>query len=249
MLQSIFATKLGMTQAWDSKGHRLAVTKCKVTPNVIVEKQNLKNQDEANQPMYIIGFGKKKLKNMTKPLKNKLEKSGFSFGVSCMEGILATSQEELNPGQVISVNQVLKVGDVVNVKAISKGRGFAGAMKRHGFHGGPRTHGQSDRARAVGSIGAGTTPGRVYKGKKMPGHYGVETKTIRNLVVIHIDAETGEVWLNGPVPGYKSADIRISPNGETKEIKLDLKASGIQLKEEKTAETEKVEEVEEKKEA
>jgi large subunit ribosomal protein L3 len=100
-------------------------------------------------------------------------------------------------------------------------------MKRHGFHGGPATHGQSDRARAVGSIGQRTTPGRVWVGKKMPGHYGDEAKTVLGLVVVHIDPTTKEVWLSGPVPGSISSQVRITKTGQTKQVELDLSASGI----------------------
>lgn len=230
MLQSIFATKIGMTQVWDTKGHRFAVTKCKFTPNVVLGIQN-QNSDKLHQDqsakMYIIGYGQKKLKNVSKPLQTKIKQSGFSFGVSKMKGVFSTSETELSAGTVIGVDQVVKVGDVVAVRGVSRGRGFAGGVKRYGFHGGPKTHGQSDRERAIGSIAAGTTPGHIFKGKRMPGHYGVETITVKGLIVLHIDNENQEIWLSGPVPGSKSCLVQISPIGENQEVKLDLKASNI----------------------
>ena len=122
----------------------------------------------------------------------------------------------------------MNVGDVVKVTGISKGKGFAGGMKRHNFSGGPRTHGQRDRDRAIGSIGAMTDPGRVFKGKKMPGHMGVEQKTVTNLVIAHIDSEANEVWVTGPAPGHKGSVARISRSGQTKDLQLDEKASGIE---------------------
>lgn len=247
MLQSIFATKLGMTQVWDKTGKRWAVTKCKVSENVILGKQDPRTEN--TNPMYLIGFGKKKLKNMNKPLKKIVEKSGFSFGVKQIRGVAATADSETTPevGSVVTAEQVLHVGDIVKVQGTSKGRGFAGAMKRYGFHGGPRTHGQSDRARAVGSIGSGTTPGRVWKGKKMPGHYGVETKTVTGLIVLHIDEANQEVWLSGPVPGSRTSVIKISPVGKSKQVELDTKASGISIKVEEPAQAEPTQEkVEEK---
>ena len=143
---------------------------------------------------------------------------------------VAASNEDENAvksGDTITVEQVLEVGDVVKVQGTTKGRGFAGGIKRHGFSGGPKTHGQSDRERAVGSIGAGTSPGRVWKGKKMPGHYGVDTQTVRGLTVVHVDAENQEVWLSGPVPGHLKALVRIEKLGTNKKIELDKKASGI----------------------
>jgi large subunit ribosomal protein L3 len=217
-----------MSQAWDKTGKRLCVTRCKVGSNVVLATQ------PQNPNQYLIGFGTKKLKNMTKPLRTIVEKSGFSSGVTQIRGVNVTPDqsdqaETIKPGTLIKAEEVLKVGDVVSVQGTSKGRGFAGAMKRHGFHGGPATHGQSDRARAVGSIGAGTTPGKVLKGKKMPGHYGTDTKTVSGLVVLHIDTDSQEVWLSGPVPGSLTSAVKISPIGKTKSIELDADASGIVL--------------------
>jgi len=225
MVSTVFATKLGMSQAWTTAGKRMPVTKCRVQNNVIVRSQAY----SADQTILEIGFGDKKLKNMKKPLRSRLEKSGFSVGVANMAGVKVGSDVDVASmiGSSISVQDVLQIGDIVKVQGTTKGRGFAGAMKRHGFHGGPKTHGQSDRARAVGSIGAGTYPGRVWKGKKMPGHYGVDTMTVKNLVVVHIDEATQEVWLNGPVPGSITSMIRIEKTGESKNFELDKKASGI----------------------
>lgn len=236
MLTDFFATKLGMTQAWTTSGKRLAITRCKAEdmPVVSVRTLNVINKQLQEKPVMEvqiaeIGVGRKKLANMTKPLRQKVSKSGFSFGFEKLKGIKMPVNEEssLEAGQSISIDQVLNVGDVVHVQGISKGKGFAGAMKRHNFHGGPATHGQSDRARAVGSIGAGTTPGRVFVGKKMPGHMGTDNQTVKGLVVVHIDQDTKEVWLSGPVPGVVTSQVRIRKTGEQKTVDLDKKASGI----------------------
>jgi large subunit ribosomal protein L3 len=241
MLRDFFVTKVGMTQAWTRNGRRLAVTRCQVTPNLVVGTQVTKvvdrqSKDKHTVPATIleIGYGTKKLKNVAKPLRSRLEKSGFSFGIRHLRGtrlqLNGDSQSQADipaVGSMITVNQVLEIGDVVHVQGVTKGKGFTGAMKRHGFHGGPATHGQSDRARAVGSIGAGTTPGKVWKGKKMPGHSGVETKTVTGLVVIHLDPVTGEVWLSGPVPGHINSSLRISKTGSKKDISIDFNASGL----------------------
>lgn len=234
MLNSVFATKLGMTQAWTTSGKRVAVTRCKVDAMSVVGQQP---SPDLNQQILEIGYGQKKLKNMAKPLRSKLEKGGFSFGVRQIRGLkVEVSEEQAAPsvGSSLELQKVLTVGDVVKVQAVSKGRGFAGAMKRHGFKGGPKTHGQSDRARAVGSIGAGTTPGRVLKGKRMPGHFGTETKTIAGLVVLYINPDTSEVWLSGPVPGFASSIMTINKTGENRSVELDLKASGIEVKAEES---------------
>lgn len=229
MLDAIFATKLGMTQAWSKNGKRLAVTKCKVDPNFIVGQLETSVTDKSTrlwkkQPQTIleVGYGAKKLKNMSKPLRSRLEKSGFTLGVAQIQGVAYDTPAEspLKVGDSLLLEQVLAVGDVVKIQGVTKGRGFAGAMKRHGFHGGPKTHGQSDRARAVGSIGAGTTPGHVVKGKRMPGRYGTDTKTIYGLVVLHIDPQNQELWLSGPVPGFNSSLLRIEKTGKKKAVEL-----------------------------
>ncbi|MCB9813063.1 MAG: 50S ribosomal protein L3 [Pseudomonadales bacterium] len=245
MILDIFATKSGMTQAWSTSGKRFAVTLCKVSNMPVIGKQDVEVLDKNSKSRQTntcsileIGFGKKKLKNMTKPLKTKMEKGGFSFGIKSIKGVRVcddkfkpSTETEIKVGDNITIDQVLEVGDVVKAQGISKGRGFAGAMKRHGFHGGPKTHGQSDRSRAVGSIGAGTTPGRVWKGKKMPGHYGVETKSVTGLVVLHIDHENGEIWLSGPIPGSLMSGVKITKMGKKKNIEIDYKASNIEVKE------------------
>lgn len=236
MLDAIFATKLGMTQAWSKSGKRLAVTKCRADDNLIVGQRTTTVTDKSSrtwnaQPHTLleVGFGAKKQSNMKKPLRERLKKSGFSFGVKQIKGVRyeVPNESPLTTGDFVSLSQVLSVGDVVKVQGVSKGRGFAGAMKRHGFHGGPATHGQSDRERAVGSIGAGTTPGRVWKGKKMPGHYGVETKTVHGLIVLHIDPETKELWLSGPVPGFNTSIIKIQKTGEKRPVELNVASLGL----------------------
>jgi len=232
MLNTIFATKVEMSQAWSEDGKRLPITKLKVSDNVVLSKKE--TQDK--QVTVEIGYGQKKLKNVAKPLRAKIAKSGFSFGVKQVEGVKLATQEEgetvIEAGQTLALTDVLAIGDVVEIQGSTKGRGFAGAIKRHGFHGGPKTHGQSDRARAVGSIGSGTTPGRVWKGKRMPGRYGCDTKTVSGLVVVYIDQKSNEVWVNGPVPGYRSSTVRISKTGINKEIKLNLGMLGLAIQSE-----------------
>ncbi len=220
MLNTIFATKVGMSQAWSEDGKRLPITKLQVADNIVLSKKVTQDALTTIE----VGYGNKKLKNVQKPLREQIKKSGFSFGVKQIKGVKATiaegSEDALAAGTTLNVSDILTVGDVVTVQGTTKGRGFAGAMKRHGFHGGPKTHGQSDRARAVGSIGSGTTPGRVWHGKRMPGHYGVETKTVSGLVVVHIDADKKEVWLSGPVPGFRTSTVAITKTGVSKDIKL-----------------------------
>jgi large subunit ribosomal protein L3 len=223
MLSTVFATKIGMTQAWTTAGKRVPVTRCKFVPNIVVGTQ----PSPTEETILEVGYGAKKLKNMPKPQRAQLEKMNVSQGVQRVQGVrVAPSENELpQVGSSIAVETILTVGDVVQVQGTSKGKGFAGAMKRHGFSGAQITHGQSDRQRAVGSIGAGTIPGRVFKGKRMPGHMGDVTKTVSGLVVIHVDPTTQEVWLSGPVPGAASGFVRIVKTGKTKQLDI-IKPAG-----------------------
>ncbi|MCL4208214.1 50S ribosomal protein L3 [Patescibacteria group bacterium] len=225
MLNQVFATKLKMSQGWTTTGKRVAITRCRVESNLVVAE--VKSPETDSKKIFEIGYGTKKAKNMSKPLRTKLEKSGFSNGILGLQGVHHEG-EDVKVGDSINLEQVLEVGDIVKVQGTSKGRGFGGVMKRHGFKGvGGRTHGQSDRQRAPGSIGSGTTPGRVLKGLRMAGHYGVETISISNLTVLHIDSVNQEVWLSGPVPGSFNSIVRIEKMGKKKNIVLDKKASGI----------------------
>lgn len=235
MLDKVFAIKQGMSQGWTTAGKRVAITRCRVSNNIVVAQHKLPQSDTTK--MFEIGYGEKKLKNVSKPLRTKIEKSGFLNGVLGFRGVKSNG-DDVKVGDTIRVEQVLEVGDVVQVSGTSKGRGFAGGMKRHGFHGGPKTHGQSDRSRAVGSIGSGTTPGRVWKGKKMPGQYGNKVSTVFGLVVLHINPEENEVWLSGPVPGAWGSSISIEKTGDKRNLELNKKASGIKEVTQKEAKVE-----------
>lgn len=243
MLTDFYATKIGMTQAWTKSGKRLAITRCKaadlsvlghITDSLSSTAQTDTQSEAPTARLLEVAVGSKKLKNVAKPQRSRAEKAGIVTGMRSIKtlpiSLDAASEAQTDVpavGTQISVDQVLAVGDVVQVQGVTKGRGFAGAVKRHGFHGGPKTHGQSDRTRAVGSIGAGTTPGRVIKGKRMPGHFGVDTQTVKGLTIVHLDTQAKEVWLSGPIPGATAAAIRIRKTGESKPVDLDIEASGI----------------------
>ncbi|MEK9171418.1 MAG: 50S ribosomal protein L3, partial [Patescibacteria group bacterium] len=135
-----------------------------------------------------------------------------------------SEDDVLNAGSKITASDVFFMGDLLNVAGVTRGKGFTGVVKRWGFHGGPKTHGQSDRHRAPGSIGQGTTPGRVYKGKKMAGRSGTAVKTIRNLKVVKVLADQNEIWVTGAVPGARGAYIEATvikpmPRDKQEEVK------------------------------
>ena len=224
MLNTIFATKVGMSQAWSKSGKRLPVTRLVVDDNCVISVKATQDQKFTAE----IAYGYKKSKNVSKPLTAQLAKSGFSSGFRQIKGI-KIDEAELKAGDKLDLSQVLAVGDVVAVQGTSKGRGFAGGVKRYHFHGGPRTHGQSDRQRAIGSIGSGTDPGRVWKGKRMAGHYGVESKTVKGLTVVYIDFDKRELWLSGPVPGAVNSILQIEKSGKKRDLSLDLAASGLEV--------------------
>ncbi len=207
-IKGFLARKMSMTQAWDKAGNLVPVTVLKADPCFVTEVKKI-NQELRLQ---LISSGKQR-KRLTKPLKGILKKAGIKDNFFKMAEVRA--DEEVKIGQEVKIDQVLKPGDLVNISGLSKGRGFAGVIKRWGFQSQPKTHGQSDRERAPGSIGA-QTPGRVIKGKKMPGHFGNQQVTIKNLLVLNVDKNKNEVLVKGAVPGYYSSWLLIKKIGAKK---------------------------------
>jgi large subunit ribosomal protein L3 len=150
-----------------------------------------------------LGFGEVHEKRLTKPLLGHLKRSS-SPSVKHMREFRVADPEEYTDGQKIDVS-IFEVGDTVDVVGTSKGKGFAGVVKRHGFRGGPKTHGQSDRWRASGSVGAGSTPGRVLKGIRMAGRMGNERVTVQNLKVALVDPDKNLLAIKGAIPGAKNS--------------------------------------------
>lgn len=200
------------------KGTRVPVTFIAAGPCVVTQ---IKKETKDGYWAVQLGFGEKKIKNITKPLLGHL-KGAIKNGVAprFLREVRLTEEPKFKVGDIITAADVLKEGDVVSVTGTSKGKGFAGVIKRWGFATGPRTHGQSDRRRAPGSIGQGTTPGRVHKGKKMPGRMGSQTVTIKNIRVISLNPEENEIALSGPIPGRSGSLViikKLSENTESKE--------------------------------
>lgn len=146
---------------------------------------------------------------MTKALQGHIKKAGIETKPRFLRQFQVSDTGDLKLGQEIQAGDVFQPGDSVKVVGISKGKGFSGVMKRHGFHGGPATHGQSDRARAPGSIGQTTTPGRVYRGKRMAGRMGGDRVTVGGLSVVHVDSEHQTITIKGLVPGGKNSFLII----------------------------------------
>jgi large subunit ribosomal protein L3 len=202
MLDGLLGKKLGMTQVFDPTGRALAVTVIETGPCVVTQ---LRDQETDGYNGVQLGFGT--AKRLNKPDAGHLKASGANSRY--IREIRTDGNGDLTVGQTVTADAVFKAGDTVDVTGQSKGKGFQGVVRRHHFNGGPKTHGQSDRWRAGGSIGAGTTPGRVFKGLKMAGHMGDERVTVQNLRVVEVDTERNLVLIAGAVPGANGGLVTI----------------------------------------
>lgn len=208
MLNTLLGAKLNMSRRFNKIGYQIPVTLITAEPNIVL----VKKKDSV-----VVGMGAKKKVKKTENAFVKI--AGYSprfiKEVKTLKSGELESAQETKIGDKISVS-IFEPGDEVKITGTTKGRGFAGVIKRHGFHGGPKTHGQSDRHRAPGSIGAGTTPGRVYKGKRMAGHMGASQITITGLEIIEVDEKTNTITVKGAVPGAKNGLLIIEKTGKVK---------------------------------
>ncbi len=203
MKKAILGTKLGMTQIFDADGKVIPVTVVAAGPCVVVQKKTMENDGyEAVQ----VGFGDIREKSMNKPQKGQFAKADVAAKKYLREFRLDDCQA-LNVGDEIKAD-TFEVGEKIDVTGISKGKGFAGPMKRWGLHRGPMAHG-SGYHRGSGSMGACSNPGRVMKGKKLPGHMGVVRVTVQNLEVVKVDAEQNLILIKGAVPGNKGGLVTL----------------------------------------
>ncbi|MDR1465034.1 MAG: 50S ribosomal protein L3 [Oscillospiraceae bacterium] len=204
MNKALIGKKLGMTQLFDEKGNVVPVTVIEAGPCTVIFKKTIANDGyEAIQ----LGFGDVKVQRVTKPLKGHFEKNGIAPKKTLREFRL--TQGELNVGDILKAD-VFAAGDRVDVVGTSKGKGTAGAIKRWNFSRLKESHGTGPVARHAGSLGACSTPSRVYKGKKLAGHLGHERVTVQNLVVVKADAENNLLAIKGAVPGPRGGIVLIS---------------------------------------
>jgi large subunit ribosomal protein L3 len=204
-LDAVYGVKAGMTRIFDENGNHIPVTVVKIIPNLITQ---VKTTEKDGYTAYQVGFGEKREALLNKPNKGILAKAGVSQNVTNFAEIKADAVDAANLGKELDVS-IFSSGTYVDVTGESKGKGFAGVMKRYNFRGGPASHG-SHFHRRVGSIGNRATPGRVFRGKKMPGHMGVDKKTIQNIVVVEVNQAKGYLLLKGSVPGGKEGFIKIT---------------------------------------
>jgi len=191
----LLGNKIGMTQIFDESGNIIPVTILKVGPCVVTQ---IKTKSKDGYNSIQIGYGKVSNKSLTQPKLGHLQKSNLQ-PLKYLKEFKANNQDEFEIGQVLNVD-TFSPGQFVNIKGKSIGKGFSGLQKRHNFTRGPMTHGSKNH-RAPGSIGMGTTPGRVLPGKKMAGQLGNKTTTIKKLKVIQINSEENILVINGSVPG------------------------------------------------
>lgn len=203
-MEGIIGKKIGMTRIFDQEGQAIPVTVIEAGPCPVVQ---VKTQDKDGYNAIQIGFGEKRKKLFTLPLLGHFEKAKVE-PKRILREIRTNRVEKLKVGQKLKVD-IFSVGEKVNVTGVSKGLGFQGGVRRHKFHGGPKTHGQSDRPRAPGSIGSSSYPSRVYKGQRMAGRMGGERVTIRNLEVAGVDVEKNLLLLVGTVPGKRNSYLTI----------------------------------------
>lgn len=203
MKKGIIAKKIGMTQVFVENGTLIPVTVLEAGPCVITQKKTIENDGyEAIQ----VGFGEVKESKINKPLKGHFDKAGVS-ATKLLKEFKFENSSEYEIGSLIRAD-MFAVGDKVDVSGVSKGKGFQGAIKRHNQHRGPMAHG-SKYHRGVGSLSSATTPGKVKKGKKMPGHMGSEKITVQNLEVVRVDSEKNLLLVKGAVPGNKGSILVI----------------------------------------
>lgn len=194
MSKGLFGRKIGMTQVFTEDGTAVPVTVIEAGPCRVVQRKTTETDGyEALQ----LGFDLKP-KGVNKPLKGHYDKQGVSPAKHLKE-IRTTAEDPAKPGDEIRVD-IFKAGELVDVTGISKGRGFQGVVKRHGYAGGPASHGSMSHRRG-GSVGAGTDPGRTWKGTGMPGHMGAERVTVQNIKVVEVDSERNVMLIQGGVPG------------------------------------------------
>lgn len=195
-MKGLIGRKLGMTQMFTEKGELIPVTLIQAGPCYVTQR---KTAEKDGYSAIQVGFEEVPSRKLSKGERGHLQKAQAPT-VRHLREFKVKPDEEFQLGQVLDVS-LFAPGERVDIVATTKGRGFAGGVRRHGFSGGPKTHGQSDRFRAPGSIGSGTTPGRVYKGLRMPGHMGNARRTVSGIEVVFVDRERNMIGVRGGVPG------------------------------------------------
>lgn len=203
-MNSIYGKKIGMTRIFTPTGDSVGVTAIEIEPMIVVRVKTRKS-DGYNSA--VLSFGTVRPKLVKKPVKGQFEKNGQEPKRYIRELKLAEG-ETLEKGAKVGVD-IFKPGEKVHISGTSRGLGFQGTVKRHHFKGGPKTHGQSDRLRAPGSVGASSYPSRTFLGQRMAGHMGSTGVTVKNIQVVAIEPEQNLLLVSGPVPGHKNSIVYV----------------------------------------
>jgi len=204
MQKGIIGKKIGMTQIFDEAGKMIPVTVIEAGPCVVVKKKTVEKDGYAALQL---GYGDVKVQRLNKPMRGYFEKADVACKKTLKEFRLEDC-DSLNVGDIVKAD-TFAVGDAIDVVGTSKGKGFAGAIKRHNQHRLKETHGTGPVHRQAGSMGACSSPSRIYKGKGMAGHMGAEQVTVQNLEIVKIDAENNLIAIKGAVPGPKGGIVYI----------------------------------------
>lgn len=204
-LPVFYGQKAGMTRIFDESGKHVPVTVVKLIPNVISQ---VKTSEKDGYEAYQVAYYEKREKLVSNPLKGHLKKANVDKNFARFSEIKTNEVTAENLGKEVSL-EAFQPETFIDVTGVSKGKGFQGVIKRHNFAGGPGAHGSTFH-RTTGSIGQRATPGRVFPKKKMPGHMGVDTKTVQNLQVVEVNEEQGYMLIKGSVPGAKNGFVRIA---------------------------------------
>ena len=203
-MAGLIGKKIGMTRIFNEDGTAVPVTVLEAGPCPVVQ---VKTQETDGYQAIQLGFGTRKAQRATRAEVGHAGKAGLEAAPSILREFAPAPGEEYEPGQSLTV-EVFNVGDEVKVTGTSKGRGFQGGVKRHGFRGRPGSHGHP-KARNPGSLGPGTDPSRVIKGKKLPGQMGGVRTSVRNLEVVRVDPEKNLLFVKGGVPGSRNSYVLI----------------------------------------
>lgn len=204
-MAGIIGRKIGMTRIFDDEGNQVPVTVIEAGPCPVTQ---VKTEENDGYRAVQIGFGAQKAKRASKAEVGHAAKVGLEAAPRVLREFQIEDGQEIEPGQSLTVEQ-FEAGDRIKVTGTSKGRGFQGVVKRHGFAGRPGGHGHP-LSRTPGSMGPGTDPSRIIKGKKLPGHMGNVRATVRNLSVVKVDAERNLLFVKGGVPGSRDSYVYIS---------------------------------------
>ena len=205
IMTGILGKKIGMTSIFDEKGESIPCTVIEAGPCFVAQ---IKTKEKDGYEALQLGFAEKKERLVNKPMSGHFKKANLS-PKKLLREFKGFDISKFQLGAEVKVDSIFSKGDVVSVQGTSKGRGFQGVVKRHHFGGGFRTHGQSDRERAPGSIGSSSYPSRVFKGMRMAGRMGGETITVKNLRVVQVIPESNVILICGSVPGYNNSYVEI----------------------------------------